>query len=215
MGTGSMGRAFAELGWEVTSLDVDPKADPTICADICSWEPLPKLAPGYFDMIWASPVCTEYSRVLTRRPRRLEEGDRLVLRTLQIIQELQPRFWAMENPATGLLKLRPFMAEDLGQPGLGAGTPSLRASRLPLRAVQRTGSPPRGGAEGHLPPQWQDSAELPQPSAAVQHPASLVSGDRRRGQRKDRDFALGFFSSASILLWRLLQTPHSTAVSLL
>ena len=109
-GTGSMGRAFEELGWEVTSLDVDPKASPTICADICSWEPLPKFAPGYFDMIWASPVCTEYSRVLTRRPRRLEEGDRLVLRTLHLIQELQPRFWAIENPATGLLKLRPFMA---------------------------------------------------------------------------------------------------------
>ena len=49
-GTGSMGRAFEELGWEVTSLDVDSKASPTICADICSWEPLPK---GYFDMIWA------------------------------------------------------------------------------------------------------------------------------------------------------------------
>ena len=65
---------------------VDAKADPTICADICSWEPLPKFAP---DMIWASPVCTEYSRVLTRRPRRLEEGDRLVQRTLQIIQELR------------------------------------------------------------------------------------------------------------------------------
>ena len=26
------------------------------------------------------------------------------------IQELRPRFWALENPATGLLKLRPFMA---------------------------------------------------------------------------------------------------------
>ena len=105
-----MGRAFEELGWEVISLDVDPKANPTILADVCSWEPLPRFAPGYFDMIWASPVCTEYSRVLTRRPRRLEEGDRLVLRTLQIINDLQPRFWAMENPATGLLKLRPFMA---------------------------------------------------------------------------------------------------------
>ena len=85
-------------------------ASPTVCADICSWEPLPNFAPGYFDMIWASPVCAEYSRVLTRRPRQLEEGDRLVLRTLHLIQELQPRFWAIENPATGLLKLRPFMA---------------------------------------------------------------------------------------------------------
>ena len=47
-----MGRAFEELGWEVTSLDVDPKASPTICADICSWEPLPKFAPGYFAPSW-------------------------------------------------------------------------------------------------------------------------------------------------------------------
>ena len=109
-GTGSMVKAFEELGWEVTSLDANPKASPKICADICCWEPLPAFAPGYFDFIWASPVCTEYSRVLTRRPRRLEEGDRLVLRTLEIIQELRPRFWALENPATGLLKLRPFMA---------------------------------------------------------------------------------------------------------
>ena len=31
-------------------------------------------------------VCTEYSRALTKRPRNLEAGDRLVLRTLEIIQ---------------------------------------------------------------------------------------------------------------------------------
>ena len=108
-GTGSVGKAFEELGWEVTSLDVDPKARPTICADICAWEPIPMFAPGYFDMIWASPVCTEYSRALTRRPRKLEDGDRLAIRALEIIRVLQPRFWAIENPQTGLLKTRPFM----------------------------------------------------------------------------------------------------------
>ena len=109
-GTGSVGRAFAELGWEVVSLDVDPKSKPTICADVCSWEPLPMFAQGYFDLIWASPPCTEYSRALTRRPRRLEEGDRTAIRTLELIRDLRPRFWCIENPQTGLLKRRPFMA---------------------------------------------------------------------------------------------------------
>ena len=109
-GTGSVGRAFAELGWEVVSLDLDPKAGSTICADVCSWEPMPMFAPGYFDMIWASPPCTEYSRALTRRPRKLEEGDRTAIRTLELIRDLRPRFWCIENPQTGLLKRRPFMA---------------------------------------------------------------------------------------------------------
>ena len=109
-GTGSVGRAFAELGWEVVSLDLEPKAGSTICADVCSWEPIPMFAPGYFDMIWASPPCAEYSRALTRRPRKLEEGDRTAIRTLELIRDLRPPFWCIENPQTGLLKRRPFMA---------------------------------------------------------------------------------------------------------
>ena len=103
-GTGSVGRAFAARGWEVVSLDSDPKAEPTICQDILTWEP-----EGDFDFVWASPVCTEYSRAMTRRPRSLEAGDRLARRALEIIRKLQPRSWAIENPQTGLLKTRPFM----------------------------------------------------------------------------------------------------------
>ena len=102
-GTGSIGRAFAARGWEVVSVDLDPKFQPTICCDVME---LDEAALGHFDFVWASPVCTEYSRALTKRPRNLEAGDRLVLRTLEIIENLRPRWWAIENPQTGLLKTR-------------------------------------------------------------------------------------------------------------
>ena len=46
---------------------------------------------------------------LTMRPRRLEEGDALVLRALEIMEHFDPLMWVIENPATGLLKTRPFM----------------------------------------------------------------------------------------------------------
>ena len=78
-GTKSIGRAFEAAGWEVVSLDIVSKFEPTILCDIRSWD-YALFPPGHFDMVWASPVCTEYSRALTMRPRRLEEGDALVLR---------------------------------------------------------------------------------------------------------------------------------------
>ena len=67
-GTGSVGRAFQAAGWEVTSLDILPGA--TIQADILDWD-YKKYPPGFFDFVWASPPCTEYSIARTRakRPR--------------------------------------------------------------------------------------------------------------------------------------------------
>ena len=105
-GTKSVGRAFEAAGWEVVSLDIVSKFEPTILCDIRSWDYTTFL--GHFDMVWASPVCTEYSRALTTRPRRLL-GDALVLSALEIIAHFDPLMWIVENPATGLLKTRPFM----------------------------------------------------------------------------------------------------------
>ena len=109
-GTGSVGSAFAARGWDVVSLDLDPKTKAQIHENILTWNY--KVFPsGHFDAIWASPCCTRYScaRRGAKTPRNLELADSLVCKSLEIIDFFQPKTWFIENPATGLLKDRPFM----------------------------------------------------------------------------------------------------------
>jgi len=138
-GTGSVGEVFRAEGWEVISLDINPKSGATIIADILTWDyrKVPdvgdfrgqslvpdvgdqvdgqlvrNVADQVFDCIWASPCCTMYScaRRGARTPRDLEGADALVLKTLEIIDYFKPRCWFIENPQTGLLKTRPFMKD--------------------------------------------------------------------------------------------------------
>jgi len=110
-GTGSIGRAFRDLGWEVVSLDIDPKSGADIITDILEWD-YTKFGVGEFDAVWASPVCTMYSvaRTTAKTPRDLLWADSLVRRTLEIIELLEPKVWGFENPASGLLKHRDVVA---------------------------------------------------------------------------------------------------------
>ena len=106
-GTGSIGRAFPDF--EVTSLDL--VGSPTIKANILDWD-YESLPPGSFEVIWASPPCTHYSRARTTSstPRDLLGSDALVQKTLDIIAYFRPQVWAIENPQTGLLKDRAVVA---------------------------------------------------------------------------------------------------------
>ena len=104
-GTGSIGKAFRELGWEVVSLDLMPDFSPTIQADLMTWD-YRVFPPGHFEVVWCSPPCTEYSRAKTTGKRDLEKADALVQRMLAIMSYFKPTVWAFENPATGLLKTR-------------------------------------------------------------------------------------------------------------
>ena len=99
-GTGSVGRAFREIGWDVTSVDLNPKAGADFTADICDWEPPEGV---HYDHIHASPPCTEFSRALTTRPRDLAAGLRPALRALELIRWLRPNSYTLENPGTGLM----------------------------------------------------------------------------------------------------------------
>ena len=95
---------------DITTVDIDPATFPSLVADITKWtqENLP-WPPGYFDIIWASPPCTEYSRAKTVGVRNLGAADRIVDAVMRIIEHLKPRAWFIENPR-GMLRDRPMMA---------------------------------------------------------------------------------------------------------
>ena len=60
-GTGSIANVARDLGFEVVSLDIDPKCNPDICADITEFDYQSQFEPGSFDIIWASPPCQTFS----------------------------------------------------------------------------------------------------------------------------------------------------------
>ena len=65
--------------------------------------------PGYFDVAWASPPCTEYSQAKSTGVRKIDYANKLVLRTFDIIKYCNPKYCIIGNPQTGLLKNQSFM----------------------------------------------------------------------------------------------------------
>jgi hypothetical protein len=78
--------------------------------DILDWDYRSYL-PNSFDVIWASPPCTEYSVAKTVGVRKLDEANAIVKRTIEIIQYFNPTYWMMENPQKGLLKHQSVVAD--------------------------------------------------------------------------------------------------------
>lgn len=111
-GTKSVERALRRV-WPdilITSVDISPDYSPDFCVDVTEWDFYRDLAPlGQFDLVWASPPCTQYSRA-RQSSRDLCSADTCVQAAFNIIDYLQPACFFVENPASGLLTKRPFMA---------------------------------------------------------------------------------------------------------
>lgn len=93
---------------EIITLDITNYYKPDIQADISTWNYLDAYPIGYFDIIWVSPPCTEYSPAKSGHPRDLLLADRIARAALDIIRVARPRVWFLENPHTMLYK-RGFM----------------------------------------------------------------------------------------------------------
>ena len=109
-GSKSFTKVFAKMfpHAELVTLDISNSFKPDIVADITTWDYLSAFSRGYFDIIWVSPPCTEYSPAKAGSPRDLDAADRIVLAALHIIAVARPRVWFLENPHTMLYK-RTFM----------------------------------------------------------------------------------------------------------
>jgi len=127
-GTHSIGKAFPND--DITSVDLDPHFNPTICCDILEFD---YKKYDKFDYIHASPPCTEYSQIQVSfygRKRRvagslvdfnktvheqsIKESDKLVLKVLEIIDYFKPTYWTIENPRHNnwcSIQKRPFMKD--------------------------------------------------------------------------------------------------------
>ena len=113
-GSRSIGKAAESLGYDVFSSDVNDFDKIDYVVDILNFDI--KKVPFQPDIIWASPPCTTYSiaAISHHRPKNKPlsnfaiKSDLIVKKTLQIIKELNPNKWYIENPR-GLLRKQNFM----------------------------------------------------------------------------------------------------------
>lgn len=121
--TGVMVRPWVEAGVECTIVDLQhpeySSGNPhKIRANIFEWIP-----DHYYDVVFAFPPCTLLCRPAARwwpryggKEAAVAEGMRLVNRTREIIEQIGPRFWLIENP-TGQIPHHWRKYDDKFHPG--------------------------------------------------------------------------------------------------
>ena len=123
-GLGGWSAAFKDRGHEILTLDNDSRFDVDIHVDILEWQTSTLIWRP--DVILASPPCESFSvlnigKNWTRptdipadapKTESARMGLALVNRTVEVIKELKPRFFVIENPRAKLRKLQPLRFYD-------------------------------------------------------------------------------------------------------
>jgi len=95
-GLGGWSKAFHDAGHECTGIDIKNIGYPWrfVKADLNDWKP-----DQQYDIILASPPCTQFSKVNQNWTGKCNEskGLELVFRTFALIQEIKPKYWVIEN----------------------------------------------------------------------------------------------------------------------
>lgn len=119
-GTRSIGKAFESREHEVFSVEWDKQFENidlyTDILTVTAADILEKF--GRPDVIWASPDCTTYSvAAISKHRRREPDGnlrpitkyamfcDSVNAHVVELIKELKPKYWFIENPVGGLRKM--------------------------------------------------------------------------------------------------------------
>ena len=111
-GSRSIGKAAESLGYKVYSSDLNEFEGIDYPIDILDFDT--SKVPFKPDIIWASPPCTYFSvasigkhwnKDHTPKTEQAVFGVKVVKKTIQIIKELNPKYWYIENPRGKLRKL--------------------------------------------------------------------------------------------------------------
>jgi site-specific DNA-cytosine methylase len=107
-------KAFKDAGWEVVTVDIEKKFNPTFSVDIRKWSWEGRKP----DLIWCSPPCTEFSRESMPWCKTGKDPDMsIVFACKRIIDECEPKFWIMENVKGAVPWFEPYFGRHIGSFG--------------------------------------------------------------------------------------------------
>ena len=122
-GTKSITKVFKTRGWDTYTIDIEEEMNPDLCIDVMDLTTETIIEKfGKPNVIWASPPCTAFSVAslgyhwiggkcaYIPKTEFAKQSQEIVKHTIKLIEELQPKYWFIENPR-GALRKMPFMQD--------------------------------------------------------------------------------------------------------